>query len=127
MRARGLDHWLMRGLSLQEGDRPGNTIRTARLVLRPLGFRDARDFYGYAQDPAVARYVLWDPHTSLMQTRSILRGLIADSHLEGLHTLAITLRESGRMVGTIGLVNRDRQNMTAEVGFSLAGTAGAGV
>ena len=116
------DHaaWLLRRLRLGEGRAPSPVIHTRRLLLRPLKMQDARDFHAYAKDPQVAEYVLWDPHTGLGQTRSILRGLMADSKLASLHTKAIVLKESGRMVGTIGLVARDWDNQAAEVGFSLA-------
>lgn len=97
-----------------------STVATARLLLRPLRMADARDFHAYAKNPRVARFVLWDAHRSLGQTRSVLRGQIRDNALEGLMTLAITLKDGGRMVGTIGLVWRDRANHEAEVGFSLA-------
>lgn len=96
------------------------TVSTARLLLRPLRMSDAADFHAYAKNPRVARFVLWDAHQSLGQTRSVLRGQIRDSAQEGLMTLAITRRVSGQMVGTIGLVWRDGANQEAEVGFSLA-------
>lgn len=112
--------WFLKRLTLSDDKPAGRDIRTDRLLLRPLRYRDAKDFYEYAKNPAVARYVLWDPHTSLNQTRAILTSQMAQSKQENLYTLAITLRKSGRMVGTIGLVTRDWDNNSAEVGFSLA-------
>lgn len=120
MQKAGSTPWFSRRIRLQgrAGDSP--VIHTQRLLLRPLVMRDARDFFTYARDPRVAEYVLWDPHTSLGQTRSILRNLMASSKQETLHTKAMVLKESGRMVGTLGLVARDWENQAAEVGFSLA-------
>ena len=112
--------WFLRHLQLQDNPVCGNALHTERMILRPLRSRDARDFHLYARDPQVAQYVLWDTHTSLSQTRSILRGQISQSSKESLLTMAITLKENNRMVGTIGLVWRDWQNQSAEVGFSLA-------
>lgn len=95
-------------------------LTTEDLILRPPKMHDAVDFHTYARDPLVARFVLWEPHTSLAQTRGALRGLITDSKLDSLHTMAMVRKRDGRMVGTIGLVTRDWQNNSAEVGFSLA-------
>ncbi len=95
-------------------------LRTQRLTLRPLQMQDARDFHAYAKDPKVAEYVFWDAHESLGQTRAILRGLIHQSRQERLYTKAIIINDSQRMIGTIGLVTRDLDNQTAEVGFSLS-------
>lgn len=97
-----------------------STIHTARLLLRPLHFSDAKDLHAYAKDPQVARFVLWEPHRSLSHTRSILRRMMLQSKLEGLHTKAIVLADSQRMVGTIGLVWLDAGHAVAELGFSLA-------
>ena len=120
MQKAGSTPWFSRRIRLQgrAGDSP--VIHTPRLLLRPLVMRDARDFFAYARDPRVAEYVLWDPHTSLGQTRAILRNLIAGSKQEDLHTKALVLKGTGRMIGTLGLVARDWDNQAAEVGFSLA-------
>jgi ribosomal-protein-alanine N-acetyltransferase len=120
MKAQTARPWFLRHLQLQDSTACSNALHTARMALRPLRYRDARDFYLYAKDPQVAQYVLWDAHTSLSQTRSILRGQISRNRKENLLTMAMTLKENDRMVGTIGLVWRDWQNLSAEVGFSLA-------
>lgn len=112
--------WLIKRLKLRNDQPEMTNIKTARLLLRPLRYQDAKDFYEYAKDEQVARYVLWDAHTSLNQTKAILRSQMMQSRQEGLFTMAITLKENKRMIGTIGLVGRDWDNHTAEVGFSLA-------
>ncbi len=112
--------WFVRQLSLYRDNKASPALKTARLLLRPLRYRDAKDFYAYAQDDQVARYVLWDAHTSQGQTRAILHSQIVTSKQENLCTMAIVRRDSNRMVGTIGLVTRDFDNLSAEVGFSLA-------
>ena len=50
-------------------------LETADLTLRPVRMKDADDIFRYASDPEVARYVLWDPHRSLAETRRVVRGL----------------------------------------------------
>ena len=112
--------WFMKRLKITGARRNANEIRTERLLLRPLRYRDAKDFYEYAKDEQVAKYVLWDAHTSLNQTKAILHSQMIQCRQEGLFTMAITMKETRRMVGTIGLVDRDWDNHTAEVGFSLA-------
>ena len=109
--------WFVRLLGSQPSK---EVLKTERLLLRPLRYRDAKDFHAYATDAQVARYVLWEAHASLGQTRAILHSQIVQSRLEGLHTKAIVLQESQQMVGTIGLVWSDPLYQCAEVGFSLA-------
>ena len=70
-------------------------LETPRLVLRPVRRRDAEDIYSYASDPEVARYVLWEPHRSLTETRNYV-------------------------IGTIGLMWYSDTNCSAEVGYSFS-------
>ena len=48
-------------------------LETDRLILRPVRRQDAKDIFAYASDPEVARYVLWEPHRSLTETRNYVR------------------------------------------------------
>ena len=100
--------------------RCGCSIMTPRLLLRKPMRRDARQFHAWASDPEVARYVFWDPHKTLSQTRSVLRAMLSQNRLRGLSSFAIVRQRDLRMIGTIGLVWRDWQNNSAEAGFSLA-------
>ena len=95
-------------------------LETEHLLLRPLVRQDARDIFAYASDPEVARYVLWEPHRSLSETRafiSYVRGL----YFRGLPaSWAAVLRDSGRVIGTIGFMYYNGVNRSAEVGYSFA-------
>jgi [ribosomal protein S5]-alanine N-acetyltransferase len=95
-------------------------ITTRRLVLRPARMRDARDMFEYSKDPEVARHVLWDAHQSIRETRGVLRRMIRDYHYAPPFTYVIEHREDGRVIGTIGLMNVNRANCSAEIGYSLS-------
>jgi len=112
--------WFVKWLGRPGFFRRENCILTPRLLLRIPKHRDTRQFNAWASDPQVARFVFWDAHTSLSQTRSVLRGILSQSRLGGLSSFVIVRQDDRRMVGTIGLVWRDWQNNSAEAGFSLA-------
>ena len=80
-------------------------LTTPRLLLRRASMRDARDMYAYAQDPEVARHVLWDAHLSLKDSRASLRGMIRQYRAGEPSTFAVVLRETDTMIGTIGFVS----------------------
>ena len=46
-------------------------LETPSLILRPMVMKDAEDIYAYSSDPEVARYVLWEPHRNLRETRML--------------------------------------------------------
>ena len=74
------------------------TFETERLILRPWNESDAEDLYCYAKDPAVGPIAGWPPHTSVENSREIIR-----KFLSGKEDYAIVLKEIGRPVGSISL------------------------
>lgn len=95
-------------------------IETPRLILRRLTMRDAQDMFDYSRDPEVARYVLWDAHRSLSDTKAYLRWIIDQYHNSEPCSWGIELKETGRIVGTIGFMSYQSDNATVELGYSLA-------
>ena len=95
-------------------------LETPRLLLRQVKRRDAADYHAYASDPEVARYVLWQAHRSLRETRQVISA-IRQRYRYGLPgCYAIILRETGRMIGTIGFEAWHPEQRCMEVGYSLA-------
>ena len=95
-------------------------LETEHLMLRPVKRSDARDIYAYASDPEVARYVLWDPHRSVSDTRTYIR-YIRSLYIHGMPgSWAVELRSSGHVIGTVGFMYYSETNASAEAGYSFA-------
>ena len=77
-------------------------LQTERLILRPWCEDDAEDLYTYACDPEVGPPAGWPPHTSVENSREIIRDVLSAPE-----TYAVCLRESGRPIGSIGLHRND--------------------
>ena len=75
---------------------------STRLALRPWADADAPALFELARDPRVGTAAGWPPHTSEEQSLDILRNV-----LQGPEQYAITLRESGELIGAIGLLTGD--------------------
>jgi ribosomal-protein-alanine N-acetyltransferase len=88
-------------------------LHTSRLTLRPARMSDAEDMYEYSRDPEVARHVLWDAHRSIHQTRAYLRYLIRQYRTAAPGTFVITLRDTGKVIGTIGFMWVQTDNRSA--------------
>ena len=83
-------------------------IVTERLSLRRLRYEDAEEiFYTYASKPEVTRFVSWPTHQTLRDTNAFLRYAINawDSGTD--YSFAIRLKESNRLIGSIGVINED--------------------
>lgn len=96
------------------------TIETHRLILRRLRIGDAEDmFSNWASDPEVTRFLTWPPHSDVSVTRMLLNSWIPQYEDGGYFNWAIELKETGRVVGTIGVVRLEEAIGEAELGYCL--------
>lgn len=96
------------------------SLETQDLILRRPRMKDAADIYAYASDERVARYVLWEPHLSPAETRFCLRSLIRRARSGYPSSWVMVLRDSGKVIGTIGFIWYSAENSSAEIGYSLS-------
>ena len=73
-------------------------LTTERLLLRPWLETDAEDLYQYAKDPGVGPIAGWPPHTSVENSREIIRYI-----LSAVGTFAVCRKSDGKPVGCVGL------------------------
>ncbi|MCL2562575.1 MAG: GNAT family N-acetyltransferase [Oscillospiraceae bacterium] len=92
------------------------TLETERLILRAWTPEDADDFYEYAKHPEVGLNGGWPPHTSRDESRQVIQYFIEANDI-----WAIVCKESGRVIGSVGLhADNKRPNIKVkELGFVL--------
>lgn len=73
-------------------------IETERLLLRSWRESDLADFYEYAKVDGVGQMAGWTPHKSIEESKTILGCFIGEKK-----TLALELKENGKVIGSIGL------------------------
>lgn len=93
-------------------------LDTERLILRPWKETDAEDLYTYASDPEVGPPAGWPPHTSVENSREIIKGVLSRKE-----TYAVCLKD-GKPIGSIGLHLNGSTDMTdrddeCELGYWL--------
>ena len=76
----------------------GKMIETERLILRPFRETDLDDFYEYASVEGVGEMAGWHHHENKEKTATILKSFIDEDE-----TFAICLKDSGRVVGSLGI------------------------
>ena len=94
-------------------------LQTKRLVLRPWEETDAEDLYQYASHPAVGPIAGWPVHTSIDNSREIIKTVLSAPE-----TYAVCLIEDKRAIGSIGLLIGGESNIglpatEAEIGYWL--------
>ena len=92
-------------------------LETERLILRPWTEEDAEALYQYASDERVGTPAGWPPHTSVMNSREIIRAVLSR---EG--TYAVVLKETGEPVGSASIMlpgsgTVEMRETEAEIGY----------
>jgi len=91
-------------------------LETERLILRAWEEADAEECYRYASDPRVGPAAGWPVHTSVENSRQIIKEVLMVPE-----SYAIVLKESGLLIGSIGLHHNDLASKEdeAELGYWL--------
>lgn len=101
-------------------DKPWFPLETERLILREFRESDLDDVHAYGSDPVVSKFMDWGPNTpEISQT-------FLDLQIEGQKawprrdvSLALEVRETRKMIGSIRLWVVQEDWGTAEIGYSL--------
>ena len=93
-------------------------LETKRLLLRPWEEKDAEYLYQYAKDPDVGYPAGWPAHTSVENSREIIKTVLSAPE-----TYAVCLKD-GKPIGSIGLKLKGYTDMTdredeCELGYWL--------
>lgn len=95
-------------------------IHTPRLLLREFVADDWRAVYAYQNDPRYLEFYEWDHRTE--QDVKHFVNLFLMQQQETPRTkfqLAITLANSNRLIGNVGIRKRELKTHTAELGYEL--------
>ena len=90
-----------------------------RIILRKMDRSFADDMFEYASNPAVTKYLTWDVHPNRRFSYNYL-GYVNSRYRTGeFFDWAITMRDSGKMIGTCGFTRFNFSSYSAEIGFVL--------
>ena len=89
---------------------------TERLVLRPVKMSDAEDMFSYSKENCVGISAGWKPHSTLKETRKIIKLIFKD------RIGVFGIEMNGRLIGTIGVVPDERRQNDdfLMLGYSLS-------
>ena len=79
------------------------TLKTDRLVLRPITVEDVDVVYPYMNDPEISRYMSWNAHSNRDETHAVLERLEAETRSGKAYTWAIV--RASEFCGIISLIS----------------------
>ena len=92
-------------------------LETPRLLLRPFTLEDGEDLYEYAKDPRVGPAAGWPVHSSVENSREIIRTVFSSPR-----AFAVVEEGSGKVIGSAGFVGTHREELPGpddELGYAL--------
>ncbi|MBY0462006.1 MAG: GNAT family N-acetyltransferase [Alphaproteobacteria bacterium] len=97
-------------------------LTTNRLLLRPVTIEDADSIFAYSCNPNVARYVTWEPHSTIEDTKNVIISFFLKNYMEGMPApWAITFKEHpDKVVGLVGCRFFDEDPKAMELAYVLA-------
>jgi RimJ/RimL family protein N-acetyltransferase len=89
-------------------------LETERLTLRPWREDDAAELYKYASHPDIGPAAGWPVHTSVENSREIIR-----TGLSAPETYAVVLKETGLPIGSVG-IHKNNSGTSGQMGENEA-------
>lgn len=87
----------------------GKIIETDRLILRPFEQADLDDFFEYASVEGTGEMAGWHHHQDKQKSKEILDLFISEDK-----TFAVCLRQSGKVIGSLGVENYGMEDKLTE-------------
>lgn len=95
-------------------------IETERLMLRKFKIYDAEGiFKNWASDAEVTKYLTWEPHNSIADTKELLKKWIRNYKEDNFYHWAIVLKEEEKLIGSISVVKSSEKTELAHIGYCL--------
>jgi ribosomal-protein-alanine N-acetyltransferase len=96
------------------------TLRTSRLLLRPIVPADASDIFNYGSDPQVTRYVTWPTHRTIDDALDFVNRRVRAYEAGPVLNWGMTQGEGKPVIGCIGIDTVSDQHFSGEMGYVLA-------
>ena len=92
-------------------------LETERLILRKFNIEDADDMYSnWATDEKSARYLSWDVHKNVDETKQIISKWISE-YEDGSYNWVVELKSTHEIIGSIGAVKVRKEDLNCEIGY----------
>lgn len=93
------------------------TLETERLILRKFKIEDAEAMYNnWATDPECNKYLSWDLHKNIEETKSIIQMWI-DQYDKGSYNWVVELKDTHEIIGNISAVHIHKKDLNCEIGY----------
>jgi [ribosomal protein S5]-alanine N-acetyltransferase len=100
------------------GDLP--ILETERLLLRRITSDDAKDMFLYGSNEEVSKYVTWETHETLYDTKEFIEFVLDNYKNKKISPWGIEYKENGKFIGTIDFISWNTNHKIAEIGYVIS-------
>ena len=94
-------------------------LETERLILRKLTVDDVNDYFDFASDAEVTKFLRWGPHPNKEYTTEYIQGVL-NEYINGKDgPWGLEHKIDKKIIGIIHLMELDTVNQKAQIGFVL--------
>ncbi|MEG0856756.1 MAG: GNAT family N-acetyltransferase [Terrisporobacter sp.] len=95
-------------------------IETPKFILRPATLSDASDFYEYFSQEKVVRYLPFEVHKNINDTKRFIKIFFINNYQKGkIGNYAIYHKYDKKVIGNIGVNNVSTKSKEGEIGICL--------
>ena len=95
-------------------------LESNRIILRRLTLKDATSMYNnWASDEEVTKYLTWPAHSNIGVTKMVLNSWIEQYDNNEFYQWGIVFKDENELIGTIGVVNKNDDIKSFELGVCL--------
>ena len=94
-------------------------INTPRLRLRKLRLSDAKEFYKFAKDGRVSKYMNWIPHSSVSDSQKSILKSIEEYEKGKYYRWGIAVKENDALIGIIQLLGFYEERNSCSFAYML--------
>ncbi|PFO84892.1 MULTISPECIES: GNAT family N-acetyltransferase [Bacillus cereus group] len=95
-------------------------LYTNRLILREINISDIFDIYEYASDKEMTTYTVWNPHTTLDDTKLFVNSILNQYAQGEFAAFGMELQMEKKLIGTCGFITYDPKEHKAELAYALS-------
>ena len=101
---------------------PLEKLETPRLILRKIKEGDLEDIFEYCKNPNVGRFVTWEPHQSLEDTKKFIQYGLSNYAIGAPEPMVMILKDDPKqkVIGTVGLIPVNPTHRIFELGYALS-------
>ena len=95
-------------------------LETERLIVRKYTIEDVNDYFKFASDTDVTKFLRWEPHPNKEYTLEYIKGVLEEYSKGKDSPWGLEHKTAKKLIGIVHIMQLDTHHKKAQIGFVLA-------